>query len=376
MDTAENGAFPMGVLLRTPEAFDVDCQTRRSAMFSGKKLLADLIDWKMLEVSEVYKLKGAYREIRVPKKGHGVRIVYEPHELFKTLQRKILQQIISRFPLGESELYIYGSVPNRSWVDNAFLHANAAQPYTLCLDLEDCFPTITREYLKQKFKLLFAEEIAEIAKGEFPNPTRFPSKRVAWFRKVIRKDHGRAVVILAEFIELLLDAITWQGKMVQGAPTSSALLNLIVARSGVAHQLYEMVIREQKLAAFGCTVSVYVDDFAISSTKPFSVALIKELIQMLEHRLPHKINLKKVRLYERNRVAPLITGLRLGARNGAPYVSLPKSEVQRIRGLIHSWRGKPEQEFRVRGYLACLIGIYGKGNVPRQLWQPIQEYFH
>lgn len=358
-------------------------------MFTGVKLLADLLDWKVEEVEKALQYKDAYTRIERRKKGK-VRIVYAPHEELKKLQRAILHRIIERYPLGDEERFFYGSVKNRGWVDNAMLHAQARAPYVLRLDLEDAFPSVTREYLREKLGLLLDEELLAIKRGENPAPTRFPSKRVSWFRKLLRAKEGERDLsspspstIIKEFLELILDVVTYQGQMAQGIPTSSALLNLLIARSGVSARLYDTVIHQQELPLFGCTVSVYVDDFTISSQRPFTVALTLELIRTIERWLPHhKVNLKKILRFDRKKGSPLITGLRIGTKticeNGrtleVPTVSLPKAEARRIRNRIHSWIGDPKQELRVRGYRDCLWGIYGKKKIPRQLWISIQNY--
>lgn len=346
----------------------------------AKKLLAGILNWKEKEIEEVILLKDSYRLIEQKKKDGSLRRIYAPGIQLKRFQRRFLKYFLYRIPL-DTYCIIKGFRPNFSYIDNTKEHARNSTRFVLRLDLEDAFPSVKTEHLKPILKKILMAEIERYTKKEYPVRPLFSIKKVRWFRKLI-KDLPQLnlffnpLKIINEFVELVLSLVTYQGKMPQGAPTSPYLLNLVLCYSGLIEKVYQFLWDKEILVSGDgisqVVFSVYADDFTVSSSAPLPRATINSLIDLIEKESIFKINRTKIFYFRRDRIAPLVTGLRLVrlVKQGSELetillsqglnqrerknikrkildkkgewvidsVSLPKKNIKKIRGLINRGR--------------------------------------
>ena len=145
-----------------------------------------------------------------------VREITAPSRALKCRQRWILYHILQKLEVSR---HAHGFVKNRSIKTNAALHM--AHDYALCMDIEDFFPSIQEEAVRQVF---------------------------------VRAGYSRRAAAA------LADICCCRGALPQGAPTSPGLANLVFSREDEALAL----LAEEK----GATYSRYADDLTFSSNAP------------------------------------------------------------------------------------------------------------
>ncbi len=126
-----------------------------------------------------------YRRATLPKKSGGVRVLHEPEERLKMVQRRILRRFLAHFPVSP---YAKAYRPGLSHRDNVSPHLG--KRYLLKMDLMDFFDSIT-------FEMIFSSVFHS---GRFP------------------RQIGAMLCTLCCFRDVLP----------QGAPTSPALSNLVM----------------------------------------------------------------------------------------------------------------------------------------------------
>jgi len=402
----------------------------------GIKLLANLIDWPKKDVIKSLSYLKAYQYLPRIKKNGSVRKIYAPHKKLKRLQRAILRRFLYKISLFDSfDKRFMGAVPKRSYVNNANSHCFDKINFILRIDLKDAFPSVKKEHIEKIFKEIFINEIKRVQgdrelkykSGLVVNANSplftslFPWKKVGWFKKLIIRDDSKHLLVLDQFVELLVKIVTYKGIMAQGIPTSPYLLNIVIVYSGIIKRISNLleenrVIVERDDAKDSPVFSIYVDDFVISSTKPIRYQMISKIILEIEKSNIFKVNPKKTLYFNKNRIDPLVTGLRIvempqhhsnlhtkkhiavlkslldsmetkkedyegifKKRMKQPDMRthfearLPKKTVRRIRGLIHLATYYKELKSVVQGYMDNLRPIYGD-NLPNQIAKPYKKY--
>lgn len=156
-----------------------------------------------------------YREFRIPKRRGGSRVIQSPYPTLAFLQRKILDDVISKIPVHDA---CYSFVPGRSIVDHAKNHLNRSE--LLTLDIKDFFPSITEGML---FDVLCY--------------------------------HGVETAVSYYLSKIL----TLNNQLPQGAPTSPYISNIVFFNMDRRIEKYSMAI--------GVSYSRYADDLAFSGAK-------------------------------------------------------------------------------------------------------------
>lgn len=391
----------------------------------GIKLLADLINWEESDVENALVFINDYRLAIREKKSGGIRKTYGPHKDMKRLQRTLLKRFFYQIPLI-SHKRIFGFVPKKSYKGNALFHCRPSCEFFLRLDLKNAFPTVKKKDLEKTLEEIFTREVKWIQEENFleiqekkltpETSSLFPWRKVRWFRKMISKKDDRVSLVLEQFLSLVLKIVTYRNMMAQGIPTSSWLLNITLDYSGVLEKLQNF-LREKDITVDGKVfLSLYADDFTITSDRFISWHLRQEIIKLIEENSIFKINRRKTIYSSRKRIAPLITGLRvvempnleiekgltaskelangLGIKdeelekmlvkrkkeltqNTRLEPRVPKKQIRKIRGLIHLAGGNEENYKTLKniidGHLANLHHIYGD-NLPNQLKKPLKKY--
>lgn len=319
------------------------------------RLLSNLIGLGIEKIEEALKEKKNYRYIPKKKKDGSIRKIYEPPKELKKLQRFILRRFFYKIALTEkSKEVMMGSVRGRSYILNAKVHCHPDAHFIRRLDLKNAFPTVTRTHLKKVLGEIFLEEVKryqeqksgikiEKKQGKTKYSYRlplFPVRRVKWFRKFIREQKHEQ--IMKDFLELILDIVTYKGIMAQGLPTSSWLLNVVISHSGLIEKLLEK-LKEKGIVVKegGPLLTLYVDDFTIASSRPIRYSLIDFTKLLIKQETIFKTNDKKEFYYRRKEIAPLVTGLRI---RKMPQVPGNKALVSVIKEMAKSLGIDPENQ--------------------------------
>ncbi|MBI4819211.1 MAG: RNA-directed DNA polymerase [Deltaproteobacteria bacterium] len=145
----------------------------------------------------------------VPKRSGGVRLIESPKPLLKTLQRRILREIISLVPVSDSA---HGFVLGRSTLTHASSHIS--QRVVLRLDLRDFFSTVSAWRVAAVFRTAgYPENVARLLAGLCTNSAPEAVLQLA----------GPS---LSRFQKQRLRS----AHVPQGAPTSPAVANLCAYR--------------------------------------------------------------------------------------------------------------------------------------------------
>lgn len=224
-----------------------------------------------------------------------VRIINPSINRLKVIQKRIQKNILLKIKLPT---YAYGAVKGRDNVDNAKQHQG--KKYKFTTDLKDFFPSITnKEVNKMLVNQGFSYQIASI----------------------------------------ITKLTTYQGRIPQGAPTSSTLANLVFMKTGDLLHKYAL---QNNL-----TFTSFVDDITFSSANDFKLK-VPEILEIITK--DYKISHKKTN-YSRS---PNITGLH--PMNN--HLKLPNSFMDKLSSI----EGKtPEQVAGLLMYKHKVsIANYGK----------------
>lgn len=175
----------------------------------------------------------------MPKKSGGMRRIIVPNDDLKEVQRWINKKILHAIaPLD----CVTGFVCDKSIVHNARIHEN--KRYILNLDMKDFFESITRERVERLFyQLGYRQELAIFMSDVCT--TTINKDYIKW---KLGEDR-------AKYFESLMHKR--EPFLVQGAPTSPAIANLIC---------YRMDLKLMKYAErHGINYSRYADDITFSS---------------------------------------------------------------------------------------------------------------
>lgn len=170
----------------------------------------------------------------------------------KILQKRILKEILDKLILPE---YVFGSQKGKSNISNARRHMG--RKYIFTTDISNFFPSINHRKVYDMF----------ICYRFSPTVSR-----------------------------LLTQLTTFKGRLPQGAPTSSAIANLVFAKTG--DKVYEFAIKHN------LTFTSYLDDLTFSSTYDFK-SLTQEILRIITEGgfvISHK------KTYYRTRF-PIVTGI-------------------------------------------------------------------
>lgn len=210
-----------------------------------------------------------------PKKSGGVRYINPPKLLLKSVQRKI-NRLLQEIKLPNT---FYGAVKNRSNIDNAKQHIN--QRCVARFDIKDFFPSISYGRVKSFF----------VCSGCTP-----------------------------PIAKLLAKLTTLKNRLPQGAPTSSTLANLILAR-------HERRFRNLAMQ-FGLKVTFFQDDIGFSGG--MDISRIEKLIPKILSQIGFEAHEKKTEIRQAHQ-RQTMTGLVVNRG-----VNRSKDDFRKLRAAIHS----------------------------------------
>jgi RNA-directed DNA polymerase len=232
----------------------------------------------------------------VPKRSGGERVILAPKRELKALQRRVLDDLVAQVPVAPT---VHGFVRGRSIVTNAGQHAG--KQVVLKLDLKDFFPSVTFPRVRGQF----------IAMGySFAVASTLALLCTEYDREAFEHDGKRYFVSVGP------------RHLVQGAPTSPALANLVA---------WKLDKRLGGLAAKrGFTYTRYADDLTFSGDDVVGVQGVRVLAQRIireEHFTP---NTAKTRIARRS-ARQIVTGIVV---NDA--LATPRTLRRRLRAIVHN----------------------------------------
>lgn len=159
---------------------------------------------------------------------YWTRIINPPNDELKSIQKRINRYITNHIPMPE---YAFGGIKCKDNIQNAKLHKG--QKYIFQTDLRDFYPFITCKRVYNMFV-----------------------------------DKGFSADVASKLTKLT----TYNGRLPQGAPTSTTIANLVFEPTG--QKLQKLAIQHN------LRFSTFVDDVTMSSQNPFQ-ELTPEIIRIL-----------------------------------------------------------------------------------------------
>jgi len=181
----------------------------------------------------VHKADGMYRVFKIPKASGGHRVIQNPGDKLKHVQRMILVHLLHKFPFGE---HVGAYVPERSIMHTAQQHVGRA--VVISLDLKDFFPSVTRAMVRR-----------------FMNYAGYPH---------------RVSSIIAQLV-------TYQGCLPQGAPTSGAMANLVADLNFDRHVIAALRAMDPRWV-----YTRYSDDMDISHPEKQPADVVAHVIHLVQ----------------------------------------------------------------------------------------------
>jgi len=230
---------------------------------SNKRKLENIIGLKKYSLNKVSK-HITYNTFMIAKKDGEERPVTAPNPYLKRIQRSAYN-LMSRI---EKPDWLMSGSKGKCYIDNAKYHQKNQSKYALTLDIKKFYPNCTRKYV-------FA----------FLSDTLKMSNDVAG---------------------VLADILTYNLEIPVGSPTSQLL----------AFFAYEKMFNELNSLAFKheCIFTVYVDDLAFSSQKPFDNKTLINDIAFILGKYGHSMKWQKMKIYSKNE-DKLFTGVILDTNN-------------------------------------------------------------
>lgn len=180
-----------------------------------------------------------YRTFTI-RKGKKKRTIHAPKVALKVIQKWLGYYLSETLNFGE---YVYGFVPGKSAIDAANMHTNAQWVYSV--DIEDFFPTTTKEVIKESLK---------------------------------------SVGYSLEAADLIASICCYNNTLAQGAPSSPVLSNLVFKEFD--KRLKEIADNNQ------IRLTRYADDIVFSGINEFPKE-IKEQISVLFNETGWKLSSTK-----------------------------------------------------------------------------------
>lgn len=253
-----------------------------------------------------------YRQFSVRKKTGGERLITAPRVFLKTIQRYILDCILTPVQVHDAAV---GFVRGRSPRHGALQHVE--RQFLWNIDLKDFFPSINKSQVENMFASL-----------------GYPSAAV----------------------QVLSGLCCLDGILPQGAPTSPAIANVVFREC------------DMKIAAICAAQNIvytrYADDLSFSCCTPVSPEF-RSGVEALVENSGFKLNRGKTRLMG-PKCRREVTGLTVNEK-----VSVPRKKRREIRALFHKLGNgplTPEQMQHVRGK-ATWISMYHPEEGQRYLAQ-------
>lgn len=250
-----------------------------------------------------------YNRYTIPKKKGGVRNIAAPKKILKEVQRKILDDILTKIEISDCA---NGFIKGKSIVSGAGIHKNSNVELLINMDLENFFPTITFERVRGMFqKFGYSGYVSSLL-----------AMICTYCERMEMEVKGEKVYVKTS------DRI-----LPQGSPASPMITNIIC---------FKLDNRLNGLASkYGFTYSRYADDISFSFNEGNSVLNSNEdginigkvlgIISKIIKEEGFNVNAAKTKFLRKNN-RQAITGIVIN--NGE--IGVPKPWVKNLRAAIHN----------------------------------------
>lgn len=227
------------------------------------------------------------------------RQIDNPSERLKLIQRRILERILSKVELPS---YMFGAVSGRTLVDHARQHLPNQESTVVRMDISSYYPNITCHHVYSVWKEVLG----------CPPPVA----------------------------KLLTELTTFDWHLPQGAPTSPAIANILLA------SIYAPVCLASEKA--GLTITTWVDDLIFSGTAARDVMeTVRSTLAAHGFRAaPEKREILGPKSEK------IITGARVGKRD----VRIPHRKMAELRAAVHRLEIGAVPPSEMEHYLQNLAG--------------------
>ncbi|HEY4000291.1 MAG TPA: reverse transcriptase family protein [Candidatus Xenobia bacterium] len=251
----------------------------------------------------------------VPKARGGERVLLAPHRELKALQRKVLRDMVERVPVSEQA---HGFVRGRSIRTNAAPHVG--QPVLLKMDLLDFFPSVTFARVRGLFIWMgYPFSVAAALALLTTEHDRVPFER----------DGVRYFISLGARY------------LVQGAPTSPALANLVAWR---LDRRLDGLARKH-----GFAYTRYADDLTFSGPFVEGALTVLKVAQRIVFAEQFQVRSDKTRLIRKGG-RHMVTGVVVN-----DVIGTPRALRRRLRAAVH-------RKTTDRSWLAGMVGYVNAVN--------------
>lgn len=219
------------------------------------------------------------------------RIITAPRTWLKTLQRRLYDAVLIRYPVSE---HVF-SARGHDVVENAEQHLDKS--HMVVLDIADCFPSTSHHAVNAAF-----------AREGLISPAD----------------------------TLLTRLVTYKGVLPQGPPSSPAILNIVL--SPVDQELAALAL------TYGARYTRYMDDLCFSADEPLHHLARAAEVALARHR--YSVNAKKKRIWgpnDKHTVTKIVVAASLN-----PNHDYLKALVSAIASLGHGRSGISTDELRGR----------------------------
>ena len=241
------------------------------------------------------------------KRDGSARLIESPKQLLKSIQRRLLREILDRIPAHDAA---HGFRRKRSVL--SFVEPHIKREVVLKLDLKDFFPGILRARIIAIFLTAgYPEPVAELLAGLCTNST--PGD-------VIKACPAVATPMQLRRMKLLYQ----RPHLPQGAPTSPSLANLAT---------YQLDCRLAGLAkALGADYTRYADDLVFSGNEEFARKADRFYIHVCAIALEEgfEVQTRKTRIM-RQSVSQRAGGIVLN-----DHMNVSRAYYERIKAILHN----------------------------------------
>jgi len=280
--------------------------------------LSDLAQETRLSANLLYKLSKFsdryYKHFEIPKRDGSQRLISAPARSLRAVQTWILDRVLARIPVAHEAI---GFICGHNTLDNASIHARGR--FVLRMDIEDFFPSITYERVRDVFA---------------------------------------AIGYNWHVSNILASLCTCEGHLPQGGVTSPSLSNIVCRRLDRRISGYA---RKHRIS-----YSRYADDITLSALSPSRLTRAYRVIAHIFEDERFHINQKKTHLLGHAR-RRMVTGLVLHPEDEGQPIGIPRSQKKSLRTKIHRLYAEdlpPQEEARlqaeIRGWFAYLHSVDGK----------------
>lgn len=276
--------------------------------------------------------KSYYKTFTIPKKNGKFRLIEQPNEYLKIIQKIIKKGIVyscmenasgnCMSEYKESDV-AHGFLKGRSIVTNAKNHVNKA--FIINIDLEDFFLNITPKMVMESLPCdgygLYGGQ-REISNYEILMRHGEPDLPIKYGRVSGENYPGYYRWRTDRIVEL----VTFKGHLPQGAPTSPMISNFVCV--DLDNRLLQYC-KEQQI-----TYTRYADDLTFSFDKISKVGEYNSELFKIILESGFKPNFKKINYTSKNK-RQVVTGVVVNHK-----LNVPREFHKRVRAILFNWKTK------------------------------------